>query len=89
MAFEREDDVTKDAIAGFEIRFLVPSPSSGDPTTSLLRVQIELSSGQHFLREYDLIVRLNDDPAGQAHLANLIDLRDYIRTRLENEVLPL
>jgi hypothetical protein len=33
-------------------------------------------------------VRLGDDAPGLAHLSNLASLRDYIRTRLENEVLP-
>lgn len=89
MAFPRESNVTKVGIGGFLIRFDVPSPGSGDPTTSRLDVQIELSNGLYETKTYDLLERLDDDAAGIAHKANLIELRDYIISRLENEALPL
>jgi hypothetical protein len=89
MAFPREDDVTKDTVQDFQIVFFVPGPDNVDGVQSgEIDVQILLSSGQSFNRQYNLLVRLGDDAPGLVHLSNLADLRDYIRTRLENEVLP-
>lgn len=89
MAFKRETDVTKDSIEDFEIVFFVPGPSNTEQSQSgQLNVQILLSSGGILTKSYDLLVRLQDDAEGQQHLSNLADLRDYIRTRLNNEVLP-
>jgi hypothetical protein len=90
MAFQREDDVTKDTIQDFQIVFFVPGPDNIDDVQSgEIDVQIFLSSGELFNRQYDLLARLQDDAAGLVHLSNLADLRDYIRTRLNDEVLPL
>lgn len=90
MAFQREDDVTKDTIQDFQIVFFVPGPANVDGVQSgEIDVQILLSSGQTFNRQYDLLVRLQDDAAGLTHLSNLADLRDYIKIRLDDEVLPL
>jgi hypothetical protein len=90
MAFEREENTTKDSIEDFEIKFFVPGP--GNPSgiqAGVLEAQIASSDGSVDIREFDFLARLQDDAAGQAHLANLAALRDYIRTRLNNEVLPL
>jgi hypothetical protein len=86
MAFPRENDVTKDAIGDYRIVFTV---SSLDPDTGEIEVQIILSSGRIITRSYDLIERLQDDAPGLTHLANLIDLRDYLNIRLDDEVLPI
>lgn len=86
MEFPREDDVTKDTIGDYEITFTV---SLTEPDTGEIEVQIIVSSGEIFTRQYNLIARLQDDAAGLIHLANLIDLRDYLDIRLPAEVLPL
>lgn len=91
MAFTREDDVTKDSIKDFEIVFYVPEIITAEiPQTGTLNVQIGLSDGTiDLVQGIDLLARLQDDAAGLIHLANLVSLRNYIRTRLENELLPL
>jgi hypothetical protein len=90
LAFQRETDVTKDTIQDFEIVFFVPGPANADGVQSgRLEVQIQISSSEIFTRNYDLLLRLNDDAAGLVHLAALADLRDYIIARLNAEVLPL
>lgn len=90
MAFQRETDVTKDTIQDIEITFFVPGPANVDGVQSgRLNVQIQISSNEIFTRNYDLLLRLNDDAAGLVHLSNLADLRDYAVARLNAEVLPL
>jgi hypothetical protein len=90
MAFERETDVTKDTIQDFEITFFVPGPDNVDGVQSgNLSVQILISSGEILARNYNLLLRLNDDAPGLVHLNNLADLRDYIVARLNAEVLPV
>ncbi len=86
MAFQREDDVTKDTIGDYEVKF---HRSKSGPDTGEIEAQIIVSSGEIFTRRYNLIARLQDDAAGLIHLANLVALRDYLDTRLDNEVLPL
>ncbi len=86
MAFQREDDVTKDTIGDYEVKFL---RSKSGPDTGEIEAQVILSSGEVFTRSYNLIVRLQDDAAGLIHLANLVALRDYLDVRLDDEVLPL
>jgi hypothetical protein len=90
MAFEQEVNLTKDGIEDFEIVFFSPGPGniSGVQSGSL-NFQILMSDGSIRTKEVnDLLDRLTDDAAGLVHLAALADLRDYIRTRLDNEVLP-
>jgi hypothetical protein len=90
LAFPREDNVTKDTIQDFEIVFFVPGPDNVDGVQSgRIDVQIFLSSDESFNRQYNLLARLQDDAAGLVHLSNLADLRDYIKARLDAEVLPL
>jgi len=86
LAFQREDDVTKDTIGDYEVKFL---RSKSGPDTGEIEAQVILSSGEVFTRRYNLIVRLQDDAAGLIHLANLVALRDYLDVRLDDEVLPL
>lgn len=86
MAFQREDDVTKDTIGDVEVKFLV---NKSGPDTGEIEAQIIVSSGEIFTRRYNLIARLQDDAAGLIHLANLVALRDYLDIRLDDEVLPL
>ncbi len=90
MAFTREVNLIKIAIADFETKLFSPDPLDVDGEQSgLLSVQIIKSDGSIENRRFDLLERLQDDTAGLVHLANLVDLRDYIRTRLNDEVLPL
>ncbi len=90
MEFERQVNITKDATADFEIVFFVPDPLDLEGVQSgQLNVQIKRSDGSIENVSFDLLVRLQDDAAGLVHLANLASLRDYIRIRLNNEVLPL
>lgn len=90
MAFTRETDITKDAIGDFEIGLFVPGLSNVEGVQAgNLNVQIIMSDGSIEPVLFDLLARLQDDAAGLTHLANLASLRDYIRTRLNDEVLPL
>lgn len=89
--FTQEADITKDRIAAFELRLYARDPLDPDDTnTGYIDFQIGMSDGSIQNRQRnDFIARLQDDPVGQQHLQNLIALRDYIRLRLENEVLPV
>ncbi len=90
MAFEREQDITKDSIEDFEINFFVPGPSNTEGAQAgRLNAQIMMSDGTIENKSYDLLARLQDDAEGQTHLVALASLRDYIRTRLNDEVLPI
>ena len=89
MAFDRETNVTKTGIEDFEIRLFVPGPNNQDnPQSAIIAVQIALSDGSLSRRRFDLWERLGDDAAGLTHRQNLLALRDYVETRLNNEVLP-
>ena len=90
MAFEREENLTKDTIGDIESALFTPiAPSPDNPPSGQLNVQIIKSDGSIMHRSYDLLARLQDDAAGLTHLGNLADLRDYLIARLANEVLPL
>ena len=90
MAFERETDITKDEIGDFEIGLFVPGATNiEDVQAGRLDAQLVMSDSSLENVSYDLLARLQDDAEGLIHLANLASLRDYIRIRLENEVLPL
>lgn len=90
MTFEREVNLTKDTIADFETNLFSPDPFDLEGVQSgRLNVQIKKSDGTIENRQYDLLLRLQDDTEGLAFLATLADLRDYLRARLEAEVLPL
>ncbi len=90
MAFEREVNDTKNSIGDIEIVLFVPETASEDnPQIGRVNVQIVLSDGTIETRSYNLLTRLQDDAAGLIHSSNLADLRDYLITRLQNEVLPL
>lgn len=91
MAFEQQVNITKDGIEDFEIVFFIPGPGNTEGVQSgKVSYQILMSNGSidGSNQVSDLLDRLTDDAAGLVHLANLADLRDYIRTRLNNEALP-
>lgn len=89
--FTQEADITKDRIAAFELRLYARDPlAPDDQNAGYIVFQIGMSDGSIQNRQRnDFIERLQDDPVGQQHLQNLIALRDYIRVRLEDEVLPV
>ncbi len=90
MAFTREDDLTKDRIGAFKIIFHAADPLDPEDTNfGRLLPDIILSDGSIETKAFNLLARLQDDAEGQTHLANLASLRDYIRKRLENQVLPV
>ena len=90
MAFQREVNITKDTIGDFEINFFVPDPLDPDGVQSgRFNPQVKKSDGSIESKSFDLLERLQDDAEGLVHLANLAAIRDYLRVRAENEILPL
>jgi hypothetical protein len=89
LSFEQQQNVT---ITGFEdvwISLFVPGVSNVESVQSgRIEIQLALSDGKIRLANYDLLARLQDDPAGQTHATNLLAMRDYILARIETEVLP-
>ncbi len=89
MVFEQQQNITKIGIEDFEIRFFVPGLGNVDGVQAgELSYQILMSDSNIEVAIADLLIRLTDDAAGLVHLANLQDLRDYIRARLNAEALP-
>lgn len=90
MAFEREENVTIDSVQDFSIGFFVPGPLNAEGEQSgKIEAQLLKSDGKVKIKVADLLARLQDDAEGLVHLSNLVDLRDYIKVRLDAEVLPL
>ncbi len=90
MAFEREENITKDSVQDFAVNFFVPGPLNTEGVQSgTIEAQLFNSDDTTEAREYDLLARLQDDAEGLVHLANLIAIRDYLRIRLDAEVLPI
>ncbi len=90
MAFTRETDTTKDDIGDIEIVFFVPGASNTEGVQAgNLNAQIIMSDGSIEAVSFDLLLRLQDDAAGQQHAVNLAALRDYALARLIDEVIPL
>lgn len=91
MAFEQQQNITKNGIEDFEIVLFVPGPGNVEGVQSgKVSYQILMSDGKidGGYQVPDLLDSLADDAEGLIHLAALADLRDYIRTRLNNEALP-
>lgn len=88
MAFEQADDKTKTGRGAISIVFYIPDPTKPNEVQSgQVEVQIHYSDGSIEVRTYDLLERLGDDAPGGVHLFNLIDLREYIITRVNIEVI--
>jgi hypothetical protein len=89
MAFEQQQNVI---ITGFEdinISLFIPGDNNtDDPQAGEIEIQLALSNGKVKVVRYDLLARLADDAPGLTHRSNLLSLRDYILTRIANEVLP-
>ncbi len=89
MAFQRQQNVT---ITGFEdtnINLFVPGENNLDDSQSG-EIEIQLSKSDSTIEtvSYDLLARLGDDAEGLTHRAALLSLKDYIITRILEEVLP-
>jgi hypothetical protein len=90
MAFTRLENITKESIEDWELRFLNPGPSNTEDSVSgNLEVQVVLSNGEIETVNINVLLRLNDDAEGQGYLTNLNDMKDYITARLNSELLPL
>lgn len=90
MAFTRLENVTKDSIEDWELRFFNPGPSNTEDSVSgNLEVQIALSNGTIETVPIDALLRLDDDTEGQGYLTTLNNMKDYITARLNSELLPL
>ncbi len=89
MPFEQQENITKIGIEDYEIRFFSPGPGNSEGIQAgELSYQVLMSNSNIEVVLADLLLRLTDDAAGLIHLANLQDLRDYIRVRLNAEALP-
>jgi hypothetical protein len=89
MAFEQQQNVTITGFEDIEITLFVPGANNvDDPQAGEINIQLTQSNGKIKVVSADLLARLNDDAAGQTHLANLVAMRDYILARIPVEVLP-
>lgn len=62
LGFTREENITKEAIADFQIVLFVPGPDNTEEVQSgQIEVQIKLSDGKIETEHYDLLARLQDD----------------------------
>ena len=89
MAFTRETNITITGRGDIGIVLFEPGP---DNTNGVRAGEIEMqllrSDGSIKPVKANLLARLGDDAEGLTHRANLLDLLDYIITRIETEVLP-
>ena len=88
MALEQAESISPTGRGAISINFYIPDPEHfQEEQSGTLNVQVRYSDGRVEEKRYDLVARLQDDAAGEAHLANLADLRDYIITRVQTEVI--
>ncbi len=73
------------------IIFHIPDPDNEDDHQyGELEVQVRYSDNTVAQKKYDLLMRLKDDKAGKdTHLPALISLRNYILTRIDDEILGI
>lgn len=89
MAFPQEQPITPVARGDYEIVLFVPAPDNEEQLQSgTINVQIRMSDGSVQVRNFNLLLRLQDDEEGQQHLQNLAALRDYINNRIDTELIP-
>jgi hypothetical protein len=89
MPFPAEQSITPDTRGQVNIFFHIPDPSNpNDQQSGSITVQIYYSDATSRDRVFDLLVRLQDDAPGLAHLSNLASLRTYILGRIDSEILP-
>ena len=89
MTFPREQPITPIERGDYEIVLFVPGPNNAEqPQSAKISVQIVMSDSSIKVRDFDLLVRLQDDAAGQQHLQNLVALRNYINSRIDMELIP-
>jgi len=85
MAFQQATDIVATGIGDVEIRFFVPQVGAD---TGRISIQVFRSNGTIEVIEDNLVARLQDDATGLTHLANLVSMRSYLKTRIIAEVLP-
>lgn len=89
MAFQPEQSIIPDRRGAVSIVFYLPDPDLPEETQyGRLNIQIKYTDGSVKEKDFDLLLRLQDDASGQQHLTNLAALKDYIIARIESEVLP-
>ncbi len=89
MVFERQQNITITGHEDKSVIFFVPGISNTEGVrTGTLEIQLTQSNGKIKLVSYDLLAHLGDDAAGLVHRDNLLDLLDYIESRILVEVLP-
>lgn len=89
MPFTRQDNVTVTGVGDVSITFFIPEQGSGGVQSGEIEIQLLLSNGKIRVVSANLIDRLMDDSNGDTHLANLISMRDYLKSRITAEVLPI
>jgi len=88
VAFQQAESISPTGRGATAIDFYIPDPEAyQEEQTGVLSVQIKYSDGSMKERRFDLLARLQDDAAGQAHLVNLASLRDYVLARIDGEIL--
>lgn len=87
MAFTEAQDKTKTGRGAISLELYIPDPAKPDEVRSgQVSGQVHYSDGSIEEHREDLLARLQDDAAGQGHLANLGDLEDYIIARWDSQV---
>ena len=90
MAFTQAEDKTKTGRGAISIVFYIPDPTKpSEVQAGQLTGQVHYSDGSTEEKRFDLLERLQDDVDGQVHLSNLVDLRDYIIARWDDEVVGI
>lgn len=88
MAFPQTESISPVGRGAMSIEFYIPDPIGDEVQSGRLSVQIRYSDESIEEKHFDLLARLQDDAPGQAHLQNLVTLRDYIIARVESEIIP-
>lgn len=88
MTFARPSEPTIVDYGDIEITLFAPGANNPEGVqTGVVKVQYIWSDGMIRVHKYDLLLRLQDDAEGQGYLTGLANLRDYIKNRIETEVL--
>jgi hypothetical protein len=89
MTFPREQPLAPIERGDYEIALFVPGPNNEEqPQSAKISVQIVMSDSSIRVRDFDLLLRLQDDATGQQHLQNLVALRNYLNSRIDAELIP-
>ena len=86
MSFPQEQPVSPVNWGGVHVELYFSNV--GADNRGRIQILITYSDGSTQQKSFDLLERLQDDAGGQAHLSNLLSLKNYIIDRIENELLP-